>query len=83
MICWDALGYAYAEVHSWLGEAKNQVRHISKAGLDFLARKVLPAFLSYYGVELSFDELEYLSAEKIPEMDEFTEQYTSAIQIDS
>lgn len=64
IICWDALGYAYAEVHSRLGEAKNQVRHISKAGLDFLARKVLPAFLSYYGVELSFDELEYLSAEK-------------------
>ncbi|WP_235843723.1 hypothetical protein [Morganella psychrotolerans] len=64
MICWDALGYAYAEVHPLLGKAKNQVRFISKAGLDFLARKVLPAFLSYYGIEVSFDELEYLSAEK-------------------
>ncbi|HHV7361425.1 TPA: toxin VasX [Morganella morganii] len=63
MICWDVLGYAYAEIHPMLGEARNQVRRISKAGIDFLARKVLPAFLAYYGVTLSIDKLNTLGAD--------------------
>ncbi|MEK2485579.1 toxin VasX [Providencia stuartii] len=64
MICWDALGYAYTEAHTHLNNAKNSVRRISQAGLDFLAHKVLPAFLAYFGISVSFDELATLSAEE-------------------
>lgn len=44
MICWDALGYAYTQAHAKLNNAKNYVRRISQAGLNFLTHKVLPAF---------------------------------------
>ncbi|MBB6689540.1 hypothetical protein H7E95_16750 [Proteus mirabilis] len=64
MICWDALGYAYTQAHAKLNNAKNYVRRISQAGLNFLTHKVLPAFLGYFGIAVSFDELTTLSAEE-------------------
>lgn len=77
MICWDALGYAYTEAHTHLNNAKNSVRRISQAGLDFWRIKCSPLF----GVFRYFREFWWtrdLKRWRVQKMDEFTERDESA-----
>ncbi|EMA3642163.1 hypothetical protein U2T78_002906 [Providencia stuartii] len=64
LICWDALGYSFIKNHSQLSKAASISRNITQSGIDFLAKKVLPVFLEFFDLRVSFDKLNLLSGQQ-------------------
>ncbi|MGA3694810.1 toxin VasX [Enterobacteriaceae bacterium TYF_5] len=64
LIGWDALGYAFTETHALLKKNIGRSRHITQAGIDFLAGKVLPAFLGFFDLRVNTKTLQPMSGKQ-------------------
>lgn len=64
LICWDALGYAFAVTHEQLKKTAGNIRNITQAGIDHLAKKILPAFLDVFGIRVDMKTLQPMSGKK-------------------
>ncbi|MCW2255263.1 hypothetical protein M2263_001354 [Providencia alcalifaciens] len=64
LICWDALGYAFTKTHAQFKKTADGTRQITQAGIDFLANKVLPAFLGFFGIGVNVKDLQSLSGKQ-------------------
>lgn len=63
-IFWDSLGYAFTHTHSKLKDISVKNRQISAKGIDFIANKIIPAIFTFFGVKISYDELNHLTGDK-------------------
>lgn len=64
LIGWDALGYAFTKTHEQLKKTTSHSRNITQAGIDFLAKKVLPAFLGFWGIRVNMETLQSMSGKQ-------------------
>lgn len=64
LICWNALGYAFTQTHAQLKKRADNIRNITQAGIDFLAKKVLPVFLGFFGIGVNTQQLQPLSGKQ-------------------